>query len=86
MDGLAPRKGDNGFEQKLISAKTVGVNFIKPKCQNLYFKMPKYLRHFQCSISSSCGGIEGKRDGNVQTQLPLFSRWIESRLRYKYGR
>ena len=28
-----------------------GVDFIKPKCQNLYLKMPKYLRCFHSSIS-----------------------------------
>ena len=27
------------------------VNFFKPKGPNFYLKMPKYLWHFQCSIS-----------------------------------
>ena len=39
---------DTTFYKKV---KQIGVSFIKLKCQNLYFKMSKYLWCFHCSIS-----------------------------------
>ena len=37
----------------------------------------------QSNARSSRGGLGSKV--TVQTQMPLLSRWMESRLRYKYG-
>ena len=65
------------FPQKIISS-------LHKSISRFFLVLHTSFGYKQVTRLSSRGGLglRGESDDNVQTQLPLLSRWIESRLRH----